>query len=60
MKRFACSQNGCPKSFVTKRDLRRHVDARHEDSSIHCPLCSKRFKGKRHDNLIRHVNEFCK
>ncbi|KAI0011362.1 hypothetical protein F4779DRAFT_615602 [Xylariaceae sp. FL0662B] len=58
-KRQRCPE--CAQRFTEPRDLRRHVEARHQAQqlSVQCPRCGKSLK-KRKDNLQRHVTRYCK
>ncbi|KAH6850400.1 hypothetical protein B0I37DRAFT_404241 [Chaetomium sp. MPI-CAGE-AT-0009] len=56
---FQCPENLCAKTFISKRDLGRHVNGVHHKLFARCPNCSKQLRA-RDDNLKRHVDKFCK
>jgi len=57
--RFSCPRRPCEKSFLTRRDLRRHNDTVHDQRYTVCPGCSKPIK-QRSDNIKRHLERYCK
>jgi Zinc finger, C2H2 type len=54
-RRHHCTSSGCSLSFVSPKDLRRHVNDRHakQPRIFKCQSCSSSFK--RRDNLARHA-----
>jgi len=56
---FQCPEILCAKTFISKRDLGRHVNGVHHKLFARCPNCSKQLRA-RDDNLKRHVDKFCK
>lgn len=54
-KRHQCPEMGCEMTFATVRDLTRHKGSIHEKIAQKCSYCSKSFRGRRPDNLRRHL-----
>ncbi|KAL3299367.1 Zinc finger protein 2 [Colletotrichum asianum] len=54
-KRHQCPEMGCEMTFATLRDLTRHKGSMHEKVAQKCRYCAKSFRGRRHDNLKRHL-----
>jgi uncharacterized Zn-finger protein len=54
-RRHHCTHSGCSKSFISPKDLRRHVGALHtsEPQTFKCQFCNSKLKRK--DNLAKHV-----
>ncbi|KAI0117159.1 hypothetical protein F4814DRAFT_448164 [Daldinia grandis] len=52
-----CAQ--CEWSFSEARDLRRHVQSKHQQEWEQCSQCKRKFK-RRGDNLRRHMTQYCK
>lgn len=58
-RRVACNWGLCDQTFLSKRDLRRHIIARHKGGVLRCPRCQKTL-GAREDNMKRHQKSYCK
>ncbi|KAI1381696.1 hypothetical protein F4677DRAFT_399400 [Hypoxylon crocopeplum] len=56
-KKHYCMQ--CDRRFSEARDLRRHVQSRHQQVSEPCPQCGKMLR-RRAENLRRHMTQYCK
>lgn len=56
---FRCPEDLCATTFISKRDLERHVNGVHHKLFTRCPHCFKQLKA-RSDNVKRHVDKFCR
>ena len=57
---FSCYYTGCTKTFVSKFNLRRHINVSHLEIRQHaCPVCGKRLASKQNvkEHLYTHTGE---
>ncbi|KAH8890671.1 hypothetical protein GQ53DRAFT_170502 [Thozetella sp. PMI_491] len=57
--RLPCTKPPCTSTFLTRRDLDRHIATVHKKLKLECPLCRKQF-ASRIDNLNRHMKTTCR